>query len=624
MRPPSRRHTIRILAGLLLSLGALCLVRAEERPTKWRWDETHESWVAVDIAPSPIQELLAPAPPATPPPTPPAAVQVPFGPKTIEPDPPVSATPTPIGQKLPETAPGSPTPPESAQPPIPVEEPVPAAPAGGDGYVPFWTKVPPVTPMPRPGTFVIPPGGPGYYSLLDVLRDKELQDRPKQPLMAVAACFFSFFDADFRYLDDPNNTQFDWLDPLKRIHPNDNWLLSLGGEFRYRYMDEINSRLSGKNNMYSLFRERAYADVWYRDRVRAYIEFIGAQADGFSLPPLAIDRNQADIQNLFVEVKVLEVAGEPVDVRVGRQELLYGSQRLISPLDWANTRRTFQGAKIFWHGCDWDIDGFWVKPVIVNPFFLDTWDVNQNFSGAWVTWKPKKGTTWDLYVLNLNNASPIFVGSNGVKGGLDVTTLGTRTAGDIDGRFLWDFEGMVQTGIRSNQEVVAGAYTLSGGYCAKNVPWTPTFWAAWDWASGNQNPGAAGHSYGTFNQLFPFGHYYFGYMDFVGRQNIEDANLQLSFYPARWLTTILQFHNFNLVSPKDALYNAGGAVLRSSPKGTAGRFVGDEIDFVENIHLTTHQDLFLGYSHFFPGTFVQKTGSPLPADLFYLQYCYKW
>src|SRR5205085_605537 len=156
------------------------------------------------------------------------------------------------------------------------------------------------------------------------------------------------------------------------------WLLSLGGEYRYRIMDEVDSRLSGKNNFYHLLRERAYADIWYRDRVRAYVEFIGAQSYGWSLPPLAIDRNQADFLNLFMDVKVMDVACNPLTVRVGRQELLYGSQRLISPLDWANTRRTFQGVKGFWHGEHWDLDMFWVKPVIVNAINLDNWDQNQN------------------------------------------------------------------------------------------------------------------------------------------------------------------------------------------------------------------------------------------------------
>src|SRR5258707_2511258 len=194
--------------------------------------------------------------------------------------------------------------------------------------------------MPRPGSFIIPPGGPGYYSLLDILTHNERPDRPKQPNMAVSPVFFSFFDADFRYLDDPNNTQHDWLDVLKRMHPNDNWLLSVGGEFRYRFMDEIDSRLSGKNNTFSLFRERAYADIWFRDRARVYVEFIGAQIDGNTLPPLAIDRNPADFLNLFVEVKVLEAAGSPVAIPVCPPEPISGSLARNIPSGFARTPPT--------------------------------------------------------------------------------------------------------------------------------------------------------------------------------------------------------------------------------------------------------------------------------------------
>jgi hypothetical protein len=48
-------------------------------------------------------------------------------------------------------------------------------------------------------------------------------------------------------------------------------------------------------------------------------------------------------------VKVATFKEAPAYVRVGRQELLYGSQRLISTLDWANTRRTFQGENLLAH-----------------------------------------------------------------------------------------------------------------------------------------------------------------------------------------------------------------------------------------------------------------------------------
>jgi hypothetical protein len=265
-----------------------------------------------------------------------------------------------------------------------------------------WTKIPPLTPMPRVGAFLIPSSGPGYYSGLDWLRGNWRENAPKNPYPPFCVDPDSFFNNDYRYLDDPNNTQFDWSDFYHRIHLCDQWLLSFGGEFRYRYMSEENSRLSGFNNGYNLLRYRAYGDVWYGDRFRVYIEFLSANSFGQALAPLAIDRNLAEIQNLFVDLKFAQIDGNGAYLRFGRQEMLYGSQRLISPLDWANTRRTFQGAKAFWHSDKWDFDVFWVRPLIIDPFNLDTWNDKQNFSGGWATYKPKKGTAIDFYALNLS------------------------------------------------------------------------------------------------------------------------------------------------------------------------------------------------------------------------------
>jgi hypothetical protein len=476
--------------------------------------------------------------------------------------------------------------------------------------------------MPRPGWFIIWPDRPGYYSLWDVLRDNYREGPPKFPYPPTSIIPFSYFDVDYRYLDDPANTQHDWLDFTKRLHVADNWMVSFGGEFRFRFMDELDSRLTGINNNYFLLRYRAYSDIWFRDRFRAFIEFLSADAYHESLPPLSIDRNLADFQNLFIDLKLFQLADTPAYVRVGRQELLYGSQRLISPLDWANTRRTFQGVKGFWHSEDWDLDAFWVKPVIPNVGNLDSWDDQQNFSGAWLTWKPKKGTAVDFYVLNLNNSHQTFVGRDGVRGGLDVTTFGSRAAGDFDGRWLYDVEGMVQTGSRSNQEVEAGAYTVGAGYRANCLYWNPIFWAYYDFASGNYHPGT-GH-YTTFNQLFPFGHYYFGFLDLVGRQNIHDFNLQLSLNPRPWLLFLMQYHNFALDSARDSLYSAGGVPLRTSPTGAAGVNVGQELDVYLNVHASQHQDFLFGYSRLFAGSFIAKTGNPGSPDLFYWQYSYKW
>src|SRR5262249_35801646 len=124
-------------------------------------------------------------------------------------------------------------PPQTALPPEKVEFPTASCSDGcqdDEKAKPFWAKNPPVTRFPRPGFFCIPPTGPGYYSAWDLLQGNERENPPKFPYGPIGPTPFSFFNADFRYLDDPQNTQTDWLDCTKRIHFGDNWLLSFGGE----------------------------------------------------------------------------------------------------------------------------------------------------------------------------------------------------------------------------------------------------------------------------------------------------------------------------------------------------------------------------------------------------------
>ncbi len=131
----------------------------------------------------------------------------------------------------------------------------------------------------------------------------------------------------------------------------------------------------------------------------------------------------------------------------------------------------------------------------------------------------------------------------------------------------------------------------------------------------------------TFNQLYPFGHYYMGWADLVGRQNIHDASAQLYFYPTEWTTVWLQYHHFWLAEAQDALYNAGGAAYRRDPTGQSGTDVGNEVDIILNFHLTETSDILLAYCKLWGGEFLEGTSGPnraADADLMYFMYQLKW
>jgi len=490
----------------------------------------------------------------------------------------------------------------------------------------FWKNVPPVHPLPRTGDFGITPTTPGAFTLLDALLGVDRQTPPKYPYPSFSLMQQPFFDFSWAYLDDPklDDSERDLFDFMKRVHIGDDFLFGTGGQVWWRSMNEQNSRLSGIKNHYDLFRLRTYADFWYRDCVRVYAEFITAQTYNQDLNPLPIDRNYADLLNAFVEFKVADINGKNAYVRAGRQELVFGSQRLISALDWANTRRTFQGVRGYRVGDKWDVDLFWVQPVIPNARKFDSVDNNINFAGAWVTHRPKKGTAFDFYYLFLDNTSRTTV--QGINSGpYNVHTLGSRGAGN-EGSFLYDYEGMIQLGDRVGQSTFAGSASAGIGWDFKELPLKPVLWAYYDYASGDDNPNSG--SYSTFNQLFPFGHFYLGWLDLVGRQNITDANAHLFLYPANWITLWLQYHHFELASSRDALYNAAGVATRRSPNGTAGRSVGDEIDVVCNFQLDNHSSLLVGWSYLFAGDFIRNTArnheQGVSPSLWYLMYSFRW
>jgi len=495
-----------------------------------------------------------------------------------------------------------------------------AKPTTADGCPPLdWSTLPHYRPAPRPGNFPIPPTGCGFYSLHDALTGQAREAAPKFAYPPNALMPPSLFDADFRYVENPSYAP-DPLERLHRIHLGDNWLFGTGGQAWWRHMHEFSSRFTGKTNDYDLFRARVYGDLWYHDRFRIYAELISAHTANQNLTPLRIDENRADMQNLFIDIKIGEVDGRPVYVRAGRQELLFGSQQLISPSDWANTRRTFQGVRGFWSNDKFDLDLFWVQPVIPNNSGWSSIDHRQNFYGAWLTYRPQKKQAVDLYYLfldNTNSTTPLGL----VTAPTSVHTLGTRYAGDKDG-FLWDVEAMLQLGDRGGQSIVAGAATVGVGYNAKKLPMNPTVWAYYDWASGDHSPNLG--NYNTFNQFFSFGHYYMGWLDLIGRRNIRDWNAHLYLYPAKWITFNLQYHVFSLDSARDALYGVAGMPTRVSLAGSAGGRVGQELDLIANFHLSRRTDLMIGYSKLQTGDFISNTGNGRSPELFYMMYNVRW
>ena len=444
-----------------------------------------------------------------------------------------------------------------------------------------------------------------------------------------------FYDNDFSYLDTPGAERTEYFELLKRRHLTDRIWFDVGGEYRHQFKNENRRSLftgvpsTPRTDTFTLDRLRLYTDLHVGDSFRAYVEYLDAVSNYEDLPPLGIDEDRSDLLNAFGEARLPFAPGDStLRLRIGRQELLEGQQRLVSPLDWANTRRTFEGAKLISEGKRWDTRLFWTRPVLVDKGRFDQPDQSKWFAGMYSTYKCFKHQKVSPYFLILREEDQIpgpaagqghRIGSGQVDS--RIYTAGALFEGGMD-NWLWDLEGASQFGEYGNLDIFAGMVAAGVGRKMPNRRWAPTLWMRYDYASGDEDP--TDGTVGSFNHLFPLGHKWFGFLDLVARTNIHDLNAQFFLKPHKKVTLLAWGHLFWLAEDRDGLYNAADIVSFQDATGASGNEVGQEIDLTANIAIRPGVGLLLGYSHFWSGDFVRNQGGQNSAYLLYSQMSIKY
>lgn len=423
----------------------------------------------------------------------------------------------------------------------------------------------------------------------------------------------------------------DVFDPIKYIPLNEDgsiWV-SFGGQIRERVEIWSNFNFGAPatadhDDTFLLSRLRLHGDLHVGEHIRVFVEGKSSLETDRSLVGgrRTLDTDEIDLQNGFVDLRLRLVEGDGFTLRAGRQEMAFGRQRLVSPLDWSNTRRTFDGVSGIFKLQDWTVTGFWTLFVPVQKYKFNTSDLSTQFFGIYATGKPPF-TDWfdlDLYWLGLQSDVGAFNGTpfaqyNGTVGREERHTLGGRLWGSVAHTgFDYELEGAFQVGRVGSGSVDAFMITGLLGHTFKQFPTVPRLQIGLDYASGDHK---AGGDVQTFSQLFPLGHAYFGYIDTVGRQNIIDLYPGFSFQAFRKLVASLEGHLFWRADTHDALYNASGNVVRAGSAGSSSE-IGSEIDLLFRYQFDRHLLGLLGYSHFFAGEFIKQSGPSKDIDFTYL------
>lgn len=208
-----------------------------------------------------------------------------------------------------------------------------------------------------------------------------------------------------------------------------------------------------------------------------------------------IERNDLDVQEAFVEL-----GPKSADLRLGRQEIRLGSQRLVAVRDGTNVRRAFDGARLQVDREEWRFDAFALRlvDVDVDGVFNDGRDEGQNLVGVYVT-APARFGEIDLYYLYTEfDDRPVIEGRRDERR----HSVGARAFGERQGWF-WDWEAIYQFGAFDRNDIRAWTAAANTGYRWENVSWRPEIMLSTNIASGDSDPNDG--RFETFNALYPGG-----------------------------------------------------------------------------------------------------------------------
>ena len=413
----------------------------------------------------------------------------------------------------------------------------------------------------------------------------------------------------------------------------------IGGQLRLRYESRGNMAVAGRagavdfgaspvdnENDFFLTREKIHLGFTPVNWLTVFGEARHSSAAGDERTP-SPDRDAIDLHQAFITLG--NVKTFPLTAKIGRQELSYGDERLIGASDWGNTGRVFDAAKVRYENSDLWVDAFISHPVMVHDGYFNENNNHDYFSGIYASTKKIPKQTTEAYFLarNTSPGSTKTLTSSTPAGGAsprDIYTFGVRmksTPGDWGN---WDYMGefMGQFGHFNDPlapvkslEHRAYAVFVGGGYTWTQLAYAPRVGLEYNFGSGDGNPTDTKH--GTFENLFPTNHKFYGFMDLFSLQNIHNVRLTSSIKPVPRLTLTFDYHAFWLANTRDNLYTVagarrGGIVTTPTQVGyginpTYGSYVGSEIDLTATYAIKGYATAQLGYGHFFVGDYIKQS-----------------
>ncbi len=354
--------------------------------------------------------------------------------------------------------------------------------------------------------------------------------------------------------------------------------LTIGGQLRFRHETRDPSvPVDGASSASgSIGRFRLTLDAKSGKDVRGFLQLQSVVAsDGLA--------SEEGLHQAFAEIYGV---ASMADVQVGRFEMLYADELLISNGDWGKTGTAFDGIRIRRKDEHYWADLFLTQPVEGQGVATG---VDQSFGGLWVG-VPAGDFSFEAYGLVRDDRHDFGAGSD------DMT---------IGGRAKWSpKDGPTIKGEVATQTGDHGALD-AGGMLAMfdaGMPVTSAVTAGVNvlYASGDDN--AADGNDDAFKPLFHTPHKILGAADLVQLTNVLDLQVYSRYKPSDSWRFLGAFHWMTLAEEDGALPDLRGGLTKAAGEGDLGM----EIDLMAWYTINSLTEIHFGISDFLAGDAIQN------------------
>lgn len=327
-----------------------------------------------------------------------------------------------------------------------------------------------------------------------------------------------------------------------------------------------------------------------------------------------IQESATDIREAFFYIE--DFLFPSLSLKLGRQKIILGDQRLVGHLDWLNTGRSFDAFLLRQAGGIHEIQLFGSIVREGNPSepnqilrnnrsAFDNRQKDTYFGGIYET------LNFQILLVDIYGFSRVDYETNELHTfGLRLTNRTQKNKLPEGQNFDWSIESAYQTGLRGERRIAAYAFGLIAGYRFQlGLP--VRFGISLDHASGDRDPTDNKHE--TFDNLYHTNHIFYGNADQISWQNMSGASADVTFWPIKGMWLKIAYWYFQRASGRDAFYAIHGGPTPYA-NGSEKLPLFHELDIYLNYQAREYLNFEIGYSYLYRTGALRDPNLVKPTD----------